>query len=220
VSDARPPAAAPATAQNTGAAATARQPEPRNVTPVVSAGPAPAAPRVPGSFRLEFSLAAGARIGDGQAGFGFGALTFFDLHGWLVGFEGATQQYGGADGRPGAATLELAMLVGRRFRFGDTALDLTAGPALAMHGFGSQISASSQSGSAAAPVTPPPESDGRSKRLLCSARWTFRARSVLRVFAGLEGELALESSPAGVAAADRLPSWTAGLILGTTVGTL
>jgi hypothetical protein len=52
------------------------------------------------------------------------------------------------------------------------------------------------------------------------ARWTFRARSVLRVFAGLEGEVALEYAPTGVPAAEHLPSWTAGLVVGTTVGSL
>jgi hypothetical protein len=185
----------------------------------VSAGPGAAAPQARGWFRLEFSLAAGARVGDGQAGVGFGALTFFDLRGWLVGFEGATQQYGGTDGSPGAATLELAMLAGRRFRFGDTTLDLTAGPALATRGLGSRVSASSQNGSAPLPA-PPPASDGPSKRLVGGVRWTFRARSVLRVFAGIEGELALEPSPNGLPTAERLPSWTAGLVLGTTVGTL
>ena len=61
--------------------------------------------------------------------------------------------------------------------------------------------------------------DGPSKRLVAGARLTFRARSVLRVFAGLEGELALERSAPDLPSAERLPSWTAGLVLGTTVGT-
>jgi hypothetical protein len=192
------------------------RPDRNPTTTVVTAAPAPPAP---GWLRLEFSVAAGARIGDGQTGVALGALTLFDLHGWLLGFEGATQQYNGTDGGPGAATLELAMLSGRRFRFGDTALDVTAGPALATRGFGSRVSVSAQSGSAP-PPPPPAEGDSPMKRLLCGARWTFRARSVLRVFAGVEGEIALDASPAGAPAAERLPSWTAGLVVGTTVGTL
>jgi hypothetical protein len=189
-------------------------------SPVLSATPEPAAPRPRGWLRLEFSLAAGVRVGDGQAGVGFGALTFFDLRGWLVGFEGATQQYTATDGVPGAAVLELAILAGRRFRLGDSTLDLTAGPALAMHGLENRVSVTMQSGSSGStPVPPPAVDDGPLMRLVGGARWTFRARSVLRLFAGIEGELALERSATILAPVERLPAWTVGLVLGTTVGT-
>ena len=224
----RPPEAAPIRAADPGAraTATARQAGPRPVdrdrTPVVSAGSERSAPEARGRFGLEFSLAAGARIGDGQVGGGFGARTSFDLRGWLVGFEGAMQQYGGTGGGPGAAVLELAVLAGRRFRFGDTALDLTAGPALATRGLGNSVAVTAEAGSAPNRVVTA-ASDGQSKRLVCGARVTLRARSVVRVFAGIDGELALERAatdvPSEQAEDAPLPSWAVGLVVGTTVGT-
>ncbi len=221
--EARPPEAEPVRAADPGARATARQAELRPVdrdrTPVVSAGSQRAAPEARGWFRLEFSLAAGARIGDGQVGGGFGARTSFDLLGWLVGFEGATQRYGAMDGNAGAAALELAVLAGRRFRFGDTALDLTAGPALAMRGFGGTVTVMAETGSPPTRVVMP-GADDLSKRLVCGARVTFRARSVVRIFAGVEGDVAFGRSTTAVPAGEGpLPSWTFGLVLGTTVGT-
>jgi len=198
------------------------EPRPRagDAKPVVSARFEQPAPPARGWFRLEFSLAAGARIGDGQAGVGIAALTFFDLRGWLVGFEGATQRYRATDGGPPAAGVqELAVLAGRRFQLGDTALDLTAGPALATRGFGSGVSVRVEGGSPPTRVVTPASSE-QSKRLLWGARLTFRPRAVVRLFAGIDGELALEgagtSAPPGEAP---MPSWIVGLVLGTTVGT-
>ena len=178
----------------------------------------PAAPTMqPGRLGIEFSIAAGARIGDGQAGVGVAARTSFDLGGWLLGFEGAADHYQGIESGSSAAVLKLAVLAGRRFRLGSMALDLTAGPAVAMNGFGNKVAV--QAGTGASVGLPPPESDGLQKRLACGARLTFRGGSV-RTFAGVEGELALEKSPtAPMAVEPRLPGWTAGLIVGATVGT-
>jgi hypothetical protein len=209
--EARPPDTAPARPADPGVD--------RDRTPVVSASSEPAAPAARGGFRLEFSLAAGARMGDGQVGIGLGARTLFDVRGWLVGFEGATQQYVATGGAPGAAVLELAVLAGRRFRFGDTALDLTAGPALAMPGPGNTVAVTAQTG-AAPPRVVTPAGDGQSKRLVGGARVTFRARSVVRIFAGIDGDVALSRSATGVSPGDvPLPAWAFGLVLGTTVGT-
>jgi hypothetical protein len=210
---ARPPEAEPVRAADPGVD--------RDRIPVVSAGPQRLATAARGEFRLEFSLAAGARLGDGQVGVGLGARTLFDLRGWLVGFEGATQRYGATGGGPGAAVLELAVLAGRRFRFGDTALDLTAGPALAMPGPGNTVAVSAQVGAPPSRVVTP-AGDGQSKRLVCGARVTLRARSAVRIFAGIDGDVALERSTTAtdvMPAEAPLPSWTFGLVVGTTVGT-
>jgi hypothetical protein len=57
--------------------------------------------------------------------------------------------------------------------------------------------------------------------LLLGARVNFRARSVLRGFLGLDADIGLsrESVPQSIQA-PRLPDWSAGLVLGATVGTL
>ena len=98
--------------------------------PVVSASAAAAngAAREPGRFRLEFSLVTGARAGDGQVGFNLGALTLFDVSGWLVGFEAAASGYRGVMGGPAASALAAAVVGGRRLWFRSIALDVTAGP--------------------------------------------------------------------------------------------
>jgi hypothetical protein len=186
--------------------------------PVVSAT-APAAPAAsePGRLRLEFSVVTGARAGDGQVGFNLGALTLFDVAGWLVGFEAAASGYQRFAGGPGGSALAAAIVGGRRIWFSGVALDLTAGPALAMRGIGSVAVARMADGSGAAP---PPVDDGPWARLVCGARVTFRARSVVRTFAGLDGEIALGRQSADAPAGDaRLPVWTAGAVVGVTVGT-
>jgi len=179
----------------------------------------PLAPlRQPGRLGIEFSVLAGARVGDGQTGVGVGALTFFDVRGWLLGFEGAADDYQGRDGGPASSVLELAVLVGRRFRLGSVALDLTAGPAVAMNGFGRKVAVMAGTGASAGAA--PSESGGLHRRLVCGARLSFRMGAVVRPFVGLEGQLALESSPVTVSPVEaRLPAWTAGLVVGATLGT-
>ena len=201
---AKPPASPPAAAPSSA--------------PVVSASPATGTNSEPGRLRLEFSLVTGGRAGDGQVGFNLGALTLFDAAGWLVGFEAAASAYQRVAGGPGGAALAGAIVGGRRVWFNDIALDLTVGPALAVRGIGNSVAVARMAdGSGAAP---PPVDDGPWARLLCGARVNFRARSILRTFAGLDGEVALGRQSTDVAAGEaRLPAWTIGAVVGVTVGT-
>jgi hypothetical protein len=180
----------------------------------------PVAPvRQPGRFRIELSLVAGARMGDGQTGVGLGVLTFFDVRGWLLGFEGAGHHYRGAEGVSAPVVLELAVLVGRRFRLSTTALDLTAGPAVALNEVGGSVAVQADGMSAG---SAPPERGGLHARLVCGTRLSFRSGSLVRPFVGVDGELALESSPATTSSSPGeagLPAWTAGVVVGVTVGT-
>jgi hypothetical protein len=170
-------------------------------------------------LRLEFSLVTGARAGDGQVGVGLGALPLFDAAGWLAGFGAAARGYQGVTGGPVATALELAVVGGRRFRFGSIALDLMAGPVIAVRGFGTSVVSRTADGSGGAAM-PPPVDDGPWTRVMGGARVTFRTRSLVRTFAGLEGDVALERSTAALPAGEaRLPAWTAGVVLGVTVGT-
>jgi hypothetical protein len=175
----------------------------------------------PGRLGVELSVAAGARMGDGQAGIGLGALSFLDVAGWLVGFEGRVDSYQGIESGTPVGAIELGVLGGRRFRFGTLALDFVAGPALVRRG----LSETSRTTVAPAPaVNRVPEtapSNDTPARLLLGARLHFAAPSALRTFVGVDGEF----SPAGPPAVDlphdphRLPVWTVGLALGATVGT-
>src|SRR5882724_5032156 len=110
----------------------------RDVSPQSSA-------QKPSSLRIELSVLSGARIGDGQTSVGLGALSFLDLSGWLVGFEGRADRYRmiahtdsptatAPDRASDGGALELAVLGGRRLRFDNMALDLCAGPAVALQG--------------------------------------------------------------------------------------
>jgi hypothetical protein len=85
-------------------------------------------------LRIELSVITGGRIGDGQTSVGLGALSFLELSGWLVGFEGRVDRYRSLMGTRDGGALELAVLGGRRFRYENLALDVTAGPAAAMQG--------------------------------------------------------------------------------------
>jgi hypothetical protein len=219
------PEAEPVRAAKPGVPATAvarpgdLRPGARDPTPALSASFERAGSETRDWLRLELSLGARARVGDGQTGVGFAALTLFDLRGWLVGFEGARQDYGSRDSGAGATVLELAVLAGRRFRRGDLALDLTVGPALAMRSFGSRVTVTSENGSPPVQVVTP-ATEARSGRLVGGARVTFRARAVLRLFAGIDGELALAGSAPDMPPGEGpVPAWAIGLILGTTVGT-
>jgi hypothetical protein len=49
---------------------------------------APASRHEPSRLGIELSVLTGARVGGGQSSVGLGALSFLDLSGWLVGFEG------------------------------------------------------------------------------------------------------------------------------------
>jgi hypothetical protein len=203
----------------------ARQAEPRPreraTTTIVSVAAAPTAEQSDARFRLEFSLATDARVGSGQVGVGLAVLTFFDIRGWLLGFEAAAQEYRDMGDSPATSALELALLGGRRFRFERTAIDVVAGPALAVPGIGRHDAARAQAGSHAS-AAPAPTSDGPSTRLVGSARVNFRMRSLVRPFAGIEGELGFkQSAPAASPAPSppHLPAWTFGVVVGATLGT-
>ena len=169
----------------------------------------------PTRFRIELSVVTDARIGDGQTSVGLGALSFVDIGGWLVGFEGRAdrdQRIGRGYG-PGTA-LELAALGGRRFRFHGLALDLVGGPAVALRADASGGTTVTPGGS------PSPSSSGTVPRALLGAHLIFRARSSFRTFIGIDGEFGPANTP-GDNPIDEfpLPVWTVGLALGGTVGT-
>jgi len=174
---------------------------------------------------FELSFITGARAGDGQLGVGAGVLSFLEVHGWLFGFEGRADSYRAmlGSGDPETA-LELAILAGRRFHFSGWALDLTAGPALAMKGLAVSetevVSANMDNFMPPPPARHADPSSGPVPRLLLGARFGFSPRSVFRTFVGVDGEL----GPGRVAnEADsnsaRLPVFSLGLALGATVGT-
>lgn len=184
----------------------------------------PLTPNVePRTLGFELSLVGGPRMGEGQLAVGLGALSFLEVHGWLIGFQGRVDRYQMLlDGDPEMA-LELAALAGRRLHFRHFALDLNAGPAVAMKGLAFSngdvaiVEAEERPGPRPVPEDP---GTGPVPRLLLSARAGFSPRSVLRSFAGIEASV-------GPARAEenqnpetsRFPVFTLGLLLGGTVGT-
>jgi hypothetical protein len=196
---------------------------PANVAP--TAREAPARPPVaPAPVGVELSVFADARMTDGQKGVGLGAQSFLDLGGWLAGFEGHVERYQANAGGPPRPALELAVLGGRRFRFGSVALDLFVGPAMALQGNAESVTASPAGRTIPPPAGPAPGMDatsGTSPRALFGARLNFGAGSVLRTFVSVDGDIgpAGEPTPTPMANASRLPAWSGGLALGATVGT-
>jgi hypothetical protein len=182
---------------------------------------APSSARRPSFIRIELSAIGGARIGNGQTSVGLGAVSFLDIGGWLVGFQGRADRYQSLTGGQPEAALELAMPLGKRFQFQRVALDVLAGPAVAMMGF-------SISETVTAPVgTAPPREEivrestaGPVPRLFVGARLGFSPRSVLRTFIGVDGAIGPSRATTTVDAnVPELPIWTLGLALGATVGT-
>lgn len=205
------------------APSTASEPRPPDATPARTASPlvpareasAPMPLQLPSHLRIELSAATGVRVGDGQASVGLGALSFLDLSGWLLGFAGRVDRYRMLTGSDSSGALELALLGGRRFWFRTMALDLAAGPAVALGGtttYSSQSSKGNENVSGSADNTVP--------RLLLEARLSFSALSTVHTFVGLDGDFGPARSPdAALLNAPRLPVWTLGLALGATVGT-
>ncbi|HEX2669790.1 MAG TPA: hypothetical protein VHM25_02905, partial [Polyangiaceae bacterium] len=189
-------------------------PLPSRSGPTLSQAPAPKPPRpappraLPASYDrdasppgsgarklgFELSFLTGARAGDGQIGVGAGALSFLEVYGWLLGFEGRADSYRAmlGSGDPETA-LELAILAGRRFHFNGWALDLTAGPAVAMKGLAVSetevVAANMMNTVPPAPARHTDPSSGPVPRLLLGARFGFSPRSVFRTFVGVDGEL-------------------------------
>jgi hypothetical protein len=176
------------------------------------------------SLGVEISLITGARMGDGQLGIGAGALSFIELNAWLLGFEGRADSYRALAGGDAETVLELAVLAGRRFDLGSVALDLSAGPGVAIKGVSSskdEIQHVNERTETPTEIPPPvPASDARSApvaRLLLGARLGFGPRSFFRTFVGIDGEVgpALASSDSSAA---RLPRYSVGVSLGATIG--
>ncbi|MDF2695492.1 MAG: hypothetical protein K0S65_3875, partial [Labilithrix sp.] len=153
-----------------------------------------------GHVRFELSVATGARLGDRQKGVGLGLLSFVDIGGWLAGFGGRADYFQRIDGSSMGAALSLAALGGRRFRFRSLALDLTAGPAMALPGSNTYVVEGPQQ------VRSVIEQDQSVEpRVLLGARLVFRARSALRAFVGVDGDIGL-----GTANDARVPVGLAG----------
>ncbi len=206
------PAANPAAPPARAAAPGATGVEPAVVARDVSS---PSLVDAPSHLRIELSVATGARIGDGQMSVGLGALSFLELSGWLLGFEGRVDRYRMLAPNPSdGGALELAVLAGRRFRFRNVAFDLVAGPAAALQGTASFTSQP-------APGNTLTESSMSTvPRLLVDTRVTFGALSTLRTFIGVDADFGPpRAGGIDVPGAPRLPVWTLGLALGATVGT-
>jgi len=191
-----------------------------NGLPEGLAAPARDRPTSPASSReqtasllIELSALGGIRVGDGAHSAGVGVLSFVDIRGWLVGFEGRADRYD--ELRSGhSAALELAVLSGRRFRLHGMALDVTAGPAAALEG-----TRTIETQSAETHTDVIQSSSSTAPRLLLVSRLTFGARSTFRTFVAVDGEIGPRSSSNELPGAPQLPLWTAGLALGATVGT-
>jgi hypothetical protein len=224
-----PREAAPTTSETPPASATSTrfQPAVVEVRPDatgadVVAKPATTSPAgPPNRFAVELSLGASLHRGDGQTSTSLGVSSFLQAASWLLGFAARLDRYdGGAAGGTGdlPAALEVGALVGRRVRFGRFMFDATAGPALALRGSWSVMSATSASA-----VTPmrsySSSKNGFVPRLLVGGRLTLGARSMVRTFVGIEGEVG-EPGPIPPWAARGLPLWSVGAALGVTVGTL
>ncbi|HWZ87232.1 MAG TPA: hypothetical protein VNW92_00230, partial [Polyangiaceae bacterium] len=168
----------------------------------------------PSRLRVELSVAAGARIGDGQTSVGVGALSFLDIAGWLGGFEGRFDRYrtspGPQDGAPrDAPALELAILAGRRLGFGTLALDLIAGPGLALRG-GTSTSVMEVVGMSGQPTIVKSGTSQNSPRLLLGARLNLGARAVFHTFVGMDGDFGPVPATDPMGEVPPLPAWTVG----------
>jgi len=218
-----PPPPVPASAA--APALQAPRPSPPSALPTFPDRDAPPPRSGARKLGVELSFLTGARAGDGQVSVGAGALSFLEVYGWLLGFEGRADSYRAmlGSGDPETA-LELAILAGRRFHLNGWALDLTAGPGVAMKGLA--ISETEVVSTNMTNYVPPPParhadpSSGPVPRLLLGARFGFSPRSVFRTFVGVDGELgpgrvANEAEPNSA----RLPVFSLGLALGATVGT-
>ena len=173
----------------------------RDSTPTSSRGPG-----------FELTLLGSARVGDGQSAWGLAALSSLNVSGWLAGFEGRASGYTNMQTAQTYPTLQLATLVGHRLQFGGTALDVVAGPAVALLGENTV-----QEGPAEEEHT----TSGFVPRLALGTHLNFGMRSVLRAVVGVEGELGPAGpSGDGVSAPPPLPAWMMGLAVGVTVGTI
>jgi hypothetical protein len=103
---------------------------------------------------------------------------------------------------------------------GSVALDLDAGPAIAIDDFAISRSEVVHATSDTPKPAPPPEvNSGPVPRLLVGARLGLSPHSVFRTFIGVDAELgATRSTVRSDQDAARLPAFTVGAALGATVG--
>jgi hypothetical protein len=175
----------------------------------------------PSRFSVELSLGAGMHRGDGQTSEGLGASSLLDASGWLVGFTGRLDRYGAdpAGGGDPPKALEVGALGGRRVRLGAFNLDFVGGPALALRGsMGAAVTRVVSQGMASTPPMPAP-GQGFTPRLVLGGRLTLGARSIVRTYVGVDGEMG-DSGPIPPGSVRGLPLWTVGFTVGATVGTL
>lgn len=180
------------------------------------------------SLGFELSLVGGPRMGEDQLAIGLGALSFLEVHGWLFGFQSRVDRHQTVLSDPEMG-LELAALAGKRLHFRSFALDLNAGPAVAMKGlaFSSTETVRVNPDGLPPPSPPPPPSrfpedpgTGPVPRLLFGVRAGFTPRDVLRSFAGIEASLGPARAEENEnPASARFPIFALGLVLGATVGT-
>ena len=169
-------------------------------------------------FAAELSLGASLHAGDGQTSTSLGARALLEAAGWLVGFGARIDRYQPTAGEtadsPGA--LEVGALVGRRLRRGRFLFDVAGGPAVALRGSWSVMSANRGS---TTPVSSSWSDNALVPRWILDGRLTLGARSTLRAFVGIEGELGA-GGPIPPGQVRGLPQWSVGGALGVTVGTL
>lgn len=190
---------------------------------------APEAALRPRSLGVELSVVVGSRIGDGQFGYGGGVLSFAEVSRWLIGFQGRVDGYRAIRGGDAETALALAVLVGRRFTLDTVALDINAGPGVALEGV-------TISQTEAVRTSNPPSTTARSTsaapeptadvmpRFLIGARLGFTPRSLFRTFVGIDGEFGpvrnSESEFEYLAmSSPRMPRYVIGISVGATVGT-
>jgi hypothetical protein len=188
---------------------------------VTGVSPRPSTP--PSRVRIELSLALSARVGDGRKGAGVGAISLLDVAGWLVGFDGRVDRYDGTASAPlRTSALEVGILAGRRLRPRDLALDIVAGPALALRGGSTEVVAAPASRSTMSNIMRSSSNETVVPRLRLGGHLAFPARSMVRTFVGLDGDVggAGPVGPGPLGEAPGLPIWSVGLTIGATVGTL
>jgi hypothetical protein len=166
----------------------------------------------PSALRLGVSVSTGARIGDGHTGVGLGISAFIERSGWLLGFGARAERYQTLQGDRSGGALEVALLGGRRWWFGDIAFDWFGGPAAAFQGT-STFESQTPTG------TTTQENTGIAPRLVVGTRATFGVRSSLRAFLGVDADIGPSRIGSDIPGEARLPRWTFGLVLGVTMGT-
>ena len=175
---------------------------------VLAVEPEPAAPS---ALRIELSAAVGAHSGEeGRSSLNFGLQSLLDIQRFLAGFQVRLDQYQGGE----SGAFEIALLGGRRFDFGVVGLDLLLGPSLASLGDSSQ---DVRADTASRPP-PPVEEDANAAYAFLATRVSFFPHSTLRPF--VSGDAALRLDERTTLDPAPFPTWSAGVSVGATVGTL